>query len=110
MFRAFGVFLEGWTSAASGASGNGLEDMRRGVEQLREQNILFFDGLLKIALAEAEARAGDPDRAVAILDEASGDSATALAIARSKQNCIGRAAKSCSSATPPTPRLRKKPS
>jgi predicted ATPase len=70
MFRAFGVFLEGWTSAASGASGNGLEDMRRGVEQLREQNVLFFDGLLKIALAEAEARAGDPDRAVAILDEA----------------------------------------
>ena len=70
MFRAFGVFLEGWTSAASGASGNGLEDMRRGVEQLREQNILFFDGLLKIALAEAEARAGDSGRAVAILDEA----------------------------------------
>ena len=30
----------------------------------------FFDGLLKIALAEAEARAGDCDRAVAILDEA----------------------------------------
>ncbi len=44
--------------------------MRRGVELLREQNILFFDGLLKIALAEAEARAGDADRAVAILDEA----------------------------------------
>ena len=39
-------------------------------ELLREQNVLFFDGLLKIALAEAEARAGDPDRAVAILDEA----------------------------------------
>ncbi|HZZ24304.1 MAG TPA: AAA family ATPase [Roseiarcus sp.] len=70
MFRAFGMFLGGWTSAASGASGGGLEDMRRGVEQLREQNVLFFDGLLKIALAEAEARAGDPDRAVAILDEA----------------------------------------
>ena len=30
----------------------------------------MFDGLLKIALAEAEARAGDPGRAVAILDEA----------------------------------------
>ena len=69
MFRAFGVFLEGWASASSDASGSGLEDMRRGVEQLREQNVLFFDGLLKIALAEAEARAGDPDRAVAILDE-----------------------------------------
>jgi predicted ATPase len=37
---------------------------------LREQNVLFFDGLFKIALAEAEARAGDLDRAVAILDEA----------------------------------------
>ena len=70
LFRAFGVFLQGWASAASGASGAGLEDMRRGVEELREQNVLFFDGLLKIALAEAEARAGDPDRAVAILDEA----------------------------------------
>ena len=44
--------------------------MRRGAELLREQNVLNFDGLLKIALAEAEARAGDPDRAVAILDEA----------------------------------------
>jgi predicted ATPase len=44
--------------------------MRRGVERLREQNVLIFDGLLKIALAETEARAGDPDRAIAILDEA----------------------------------------
>ena len=44
--------------------------MRRGVEVLREQNVLLFDGLLKNALAEAEARAGDPVRAVAILDEA----------------------------------------
>ena len=64
------MYLEGWATAASGASGSGLEDMRRGVELLREQNVLFFDGLLKIALAEAEARAGDPDRALAILDEA----------------------------------------
>src|SRR5271165_1772796 len=47
-----------------------LDDMRRGIEQLREQNVLLFDGLLKIALAEAEARAGDPDRAMAIIDEA----------------------------------------
>ena len=70
LFRAFGVFLEGWATAATGAVGSGLEDMRRGAELLREQNVLLFDGLLKIALAEAEARAGDPDRAIAILDEA----------------------------------------
>jgi hypothetical protein len=44
--------------------------MRRGAELLREQNVLNFDGLLKIALAEAEHRAGDPDCAIAILDEA----------------------------------------
>ena len=70
MFRAFGVFLEGWTTAASGAIGNGLEHMRGGAKLLREQNVLYFDGLLKIALAEAEARAGDPARATAVLDEA----------------------------------------
>ena len=71
MWRAFGVFLEGWATAEAAARrAAGLENMRRGVEQLREQNVLFFDGLLKIALAEAEDRAGDPDRAVAILDEA----------------------------------------
>ena len=70
MFRAFAAFLEGWATAADGAPGAGLEDMRRGVDLLREQNVLQFDGLLKIALAEAEARAGDPDRAIAILDEA----------------------------------------
>ena len=69
LFRAFGVFLEGWAASHSGAPADGLEDMRRGVEQLREQNVLLFDGLLKIALAEAEARAGDPGRAIAILDE-----------------------------------------
>jgi predicted ATPase len=44
--------------------------MRRGIELLRDQNALMLDGLIKIAFAEAEARAGDVDRAVAILDEA----------------------------------------
>jgi hypothetical protein len=56
--------------AESGELIGGLADMRRGAELLREQNILIFDGLFKIALAEAEARAGDVDRAVATLDEA----------------------------------------
>jgi class 3 adenylate cyclase/predicted ATPase len=69
-WRASGVFLEGWMTAATGAVGSGLEDMRGGAELLREQNLLWFDGLLKITLSEAEARAGDSERAVAILDEA----------------------------------------
>jgi predicted ATPase len=70
LWRAFGALLQGWATAASGAAGDGLEGIRRGVELLREQNVLLFDGLLKITLAEAEARAGDPDRAITILDEA----------------------------------------
>ena len=88
MWRAFGVFLEGWATAASGAVGGGLEDMRRGVELLREQNVLVFDGLLKIALAEAEARAGDP-AAPSRSSTKRWRRPTALAIARSKRNCIG---------------------
>jgi tetratricopeptide (TPR) repeat protein len=73
MFQAFAVFLEGLAKEEA-ASGEGLDNMRRGVGLLREQRVLMFDGLLKIALAGAEARAGDPDRAVAILDEALGTS------------------------------------
>ncbi|HEY1888749.1 MAG TPA: AAA family ATPase, partial [Roseiarcus sp.] len=69
MYRAFGVFFEGLASAQNGAANGGLEGMRHGAELLREQNVTF-DGLLKIALAEAEARAGDVDRALAVLDEA----------------------------------------
>jgi class 3 adenylate cyclase/predicted ATPase len=69
-WEAFAVFLEGLATAQGGTSGGGLEAMRRGVELLRDQNILMFDGSVKIALAEAEARAGDVDRALAILDEA----------------------------------------
>ena len=69
-WRAFGVFLAGVAGVRSGTAGGGIEDMRRGVELLREQNVLLFDGLFKIALAEAEARVGNGDRALAILDEA----------------------------------------
>jgi class 3 adenylate cyclase/predicted ATPase len=70
LWRAYGAFFEGLATAERGALGEGLSDMRRCVESLRQQDLLNFDGLFKIALAEAEARAGDPDCAVAILDEA----------------------------------------
>jgi predicted ATPase len=70
VFRAFGGFLEGWVVADGGALADGLEGMRRGAESLREQDVLVFDGLIKIALSEAEARAGDLERAVIVLDEA----------------------------------------
>ena len=44
--------------------------MRRGADLRREQNLWAWDAPVKIILAEAEARAGDIDRAVTILDEA----------------------------------------
>ena len=69
MFRGSAAFLEAWANAAVGAQSDGLEGMRRGVELLREQNVLWFDGMLKIVLAEAEQGAGDVDRAVALVDE-----------------------------------------
>jgi TolB-like protein/DNA-binding SARP family transcriptional activator/tetratricopeptide (TPR) repeat protein len=62
--------LDGLSTAGSGAVSGGLENMRRSVQLLREENVVVFDGLVKTALAEAEARAGDVGRALAILDEA----------------------------------------
>jgi predicted ATPase len=70
MWRAFGVFLEGVARVKGDELIDGLADMRRGVELLREQNVLNFDGPIKIALAEAEAHGGDVQGAVTILDEA----------------------------------------
>jgi class 3 adenylate cyclase/tetratricopeptide (TPR) repeat protein len=70
LFHAFGVFLEGLATIDSGKPGGGLEGMRLGGKLLRERNALVYDGLLKIALAEAERLAGDPDRAISIIDEA----------------------------------------
>ena len=58
MWRAFGVFLEGWRPPEAARSRRARGHASR-LELLREQNVLMFDGLLKIALAEAEARAGD---------------------------------------------------
>ncbi len=70
LWRAFGVFLQGWVAAQSGELAAGIVGMRRGLDLLGEQNAVIFSGLLKVAQAEAEAAAGDADRAVAILDEA----------------------------------------
>ena len=75
-WRAYGVFLQGLLEGlVTGQSGSRRQwtwndRVRQGVELLREQNVLWLDGLLKIALAKAEARAGDVDRGVAILGEA----------------------------------------
>jgi predicted ATPase len=68
-FSPQGLILDGWVKAQSGMA-EGLYDMRRGAELLREQNLRVFDGLFKARIAESEAQAGDVDRAITILDEA----------------------------------------
>jgi hypothetical protein len=107
LIRAFDEFFGGWMAADDGALADGIERMRRGAENLRGQNALVFDGLIKIALAEAEAGWVTP---IALLRSWTNRwrRSTVPAIARSKRSCSGCAAKSCSSATPPTPRQRKK--
>ena len=70
LWRAIGLYLEGWLKFGGGALADGRAEIARALELLHEQNAVMFDGLLKIAYAEAEAGAGDPNRAITILDEA----------------------------------------
>ena len=70
LWRAFGVLLNGCLRAQRGDVAGGLEDMRRGSDLLGQQNAAIFDGLLKMALAQAEVEGGDPDRGLATLDSA----------------------------------------
>jgi tetratricopeptide (TPR) repeat protein len=65
----FAMFIGGLARAESDLMA-GLEEMRRGAESLRARDVLVFDGLVKLALAKAEASAGDAERAIATLDEA----------------------------------------
>ncbi|HEY1888189.1 MAG TPA: hypothetical protein VGG86_19405, partial [Roseiarcus sp.] len=70
LFHAIGEFLAGWVTADGASAVEGVEAMRRGIESVRRQNAVVFDGIIKIALAKAEARVGDPEHALAVLDEA----------------------------------------
>jgi tetratricopeptide (TPR) repeat protein len=60
-------FFEGWVKSAGGAPGDGLDDMRRGIELMDRPN---FDAVFRLGLAEFEARAGQFERAIATLDKA----------------------------------------
>jgi class 3 adenylate cyclase/predicted ATPase len=68
LWGAFAVFLDGWTASRAGDSIRGRAEMRRGFTALKEQNSVIFDGILKTALAKAEAQAGDHSAAIATLD------------------------------------------
>ena len=102
-FRAFGMFFDGWARTEKDLLG-GLDGMRRGVDSLRAQNILTFDGLVKIALAKTEAEAGDPGRAVAILGEALATSDRA-GLSRIRSRTASGARRNPAQARPRKPRV-----
>ena len=70
LWRAFGVLLQGCLRAQRGDVAGGLDGHAPGLRPSRATDAAIFDGLLKIALAQAEAAGGDPDRALATLDSA----------------------------------------
>ena len=69
-----GSFFRGWATAASGASAMGSRTCAAASSSCANRTFCVRRAI-EDALAEAEARAGDPDRAVAILDEALATSA-----------------------------------
>ena len=69
MWRAFGVFFEGWATAEAARSAAGSRTCAAASTAARTERSVVRRAV-EDCLAEAEARAGDPGRAVAILDEA----------------------------------------
>jgi class 3 adenylate cyclase/predicted ATPase len=73
MWHAFAAFFD-W-GAEPYDTALVLEGMRRGLELLRAQSVCLFDGVLKGALAEEEAEAGNFAGAIELLDNALASSA-----------------------------------
>ena len=73
LFRALAEFLEAWAKSRTTGSADAREEMSRAADVLRERNIRCFDGPLKLAHAQEQARLGDPERAISIVDDAKAD-------------------------------------
>ena len=64
------AFLRGWASWSRGESEAGLAEMQAGIASQREQGYLLHLPLWEVALAEAEAAAGDSAAGLKRLDDA----------------------------------------
>ena len=106
MFRAFGMYLDGWARVESDLLG-GLDGIAVASKLTRAEHRDF-----RRSRKDRPGRRRRPRRAIPTAPLPSSTKrwrhATAWAIAHSKRNCIGRAAKSCCNATPPTPHSRKR--
>ncbi len=70
LWVAFGVFLEAWVELRSGSPEMGLLNMRRAAALLQHDGVGAFQPLVMTALAEAEARNGETEAALATLEKA----------------------------------------
>src|SRR5271165_3128892 len=70
LWIGFGAFLEAWVEFRSGSPETGLLNMRRAAALLQQDGVGAFQPLVRTALAEAEARNGEPEAALATLDQA----------------------------------------
>ena len=68
LWIAYGAFLEAWVDLRSGAPEAGLARIRRAVALLRQGDVGAFQPLVRAALAEAEARGGETEAALATLE------------------------------------------
>jgi len=70
LWIGFGAFLEAWVEFRSGSPETGLLNMRRAAALLQQYGVGAFQPLVRTALAEAEARNGELEAALATLDQA----------------------------------------
>jgi class 3 adenylate cyclase/predicted ATPase len=70
LWIAFGAFLEAWVELRSGSSETCLLNMRRAAALLDQDDVGAFQPLVKASLAEAEARNGETQAALATIEQA----------------------------------------
>src|SRR5271166_569794 len=70
LWVAFGAFLEAWVELRSGVPGIGLANLQRAAALLQQDDVGAFQPLVRIALAEADARNGETAAALATIDHA----------------------------------------
>ena len=68
MWTAYGKFLAPWSRCGADGTEAVLAEMRDGIATCREQNIGNYIPFFTTALAEAEAQAGEAERALATID------------------------------------------
>ena len=74
LWIGFGAYLEAWVELQSGSPEIGLRNMRRAAALLHQDGVGAFQPLVKTSLAEAEARNGETEAALATLEQALEDS------------------------------------